>query len=65
MLDGHCQADVDCEDGKMVDAGHGEKETSLILICHKVGRHSVILKYNLGLNSTQINSLCHGIFQIK
>ncbi|XP_030295258.1 P2X purinoceptor 5-like isoform X1 [Sparus aurata] len=23
VLDGHCQADVDCEDGKMVDAGHG------------------------------------------
>lgn len=31
VLHSHCQDDADCEEGKMVVAGHGKTETSLIL----------------------------------
>lgn len=30
MLRGHCQADKDCEEGKMVVAGNGEEKKSKV-----------------------------------
>ena len=30
MLNGHCRDDKDCEEGKMIVAGNGKKETLLI-----------------------------------
>lgn len=51
MLNGRCWDDKDCEEGKMVVAGNGEKEAPLILNCRQVGQFSNTLKCDSDLFS--------------